>query len=242
MCTVSFIAQNGSYFITSNRDEHISRPKSFAPKEQTINSVRVLFPKDAKAGGTWFAINENEQVGVLLNGGFVPHESKGPYAKSRGLVLLEIIGSDNPLQVVKDIDLKNIEPFTLVLFVSKELVEFRWDGNKKYFSNLDSERSYIWSSVTLYDETAIEVRNRLFSKFVRETTTFTPDKVVDFHSNNHEDFENGFIIDRTTGLKTFSVTQAILSPGKTKLKHFDLLGSKKYEVDFESRQLVTSIK
>ncbi|TAI46844.1 NRDE family protein [Flagellimonas allohymeniacidonis] len=241
MCTVSFIAHNDSYFITSNRDEHISRQKAYAPKEQNINSVRVVFPQDPKAGGTWFAVNEYNQAAVLLNGGFVRHESKGPYARSRGLVLLEIIGSKNPLAIIQEMDLENIEPFTVVIFADGRLVESRWDGSKKHFSILNPEQSYIWSSVTLYDDDAIQTREELFSKFVEEHKTVTPSSIVDFHSNNHNDYENGFVIDRKTGLRTFSVTQAILKSSEVTLKHFDLLGDKRYLVDFSSNKLETSL-
>ncbi len=241
MCTVSFIAQNNTFFITSNRDEHISRQKAYAPKKQTINSVRVLFPQDPKAGGTWFAVNEYNQAAVLLNGGFVRHESKGPYARSRGLVLLEIIGSKNPLTVVQEMDLENIEPFTVVIFANGKLVESRWDGSKKHFRNLNLKKSYIWSSVTLYDDEAIQNREQLFSKFIEEHEVVSPTDIVEFHSNNHNDYENGFIIDRKTGLRTFSVTQAILNASETRLHHFDLLGDKRYEVDFPSNQLETTL-
>ncbi|MEJ0104485.1 MAG: hypothetical protein WDO19_18810 [Bacteroidota bacterium] len=36
------------------------------------------FPKDGNAGGTWFAVHENGNVIVLLNGGFKFHESAPP--------------------------------------------------------------------------------------------------------------------------------------------------------------------
>ena len=71
MCTVSFISTGDQYVITSNRDEHISRPLALQPQEETIGSVKVLFPRDPKAGGTWFALNEKGAVAVLLNGGFI---------------------------------------------------------------------------------------------------------------------------------------------------------------------------
>ena len=69
-----------------------------------------------------------------------------------------------------------------------------------------------------------------------ENTEVRPEQVVDFHSNNHQDFENGFIIDRKTGLKTFSVTQAVLDD-TTSLRHFDLLNGKKSVVSFNTDQL-----
>ncbi|MEM8846997.1 MAG: NRDE family protein [Bacteroidota bacterium] len=237
MCTVSFIANKGNYFITSNRDEHVSRPTAFEPKKELVNDMEIVFPKDPKAGGTWFAINELGHVGVLLNGAFKRHKSTGNYRKSRGLVLLDIMSKESPESYVNEIDLKGIEPFTLVLFQQGRLMELRWDENEKHGKPLSTSQSYIWSSATLYDEDAIQHRASLFSNFMKSTERLNPENIVDFHSNNHSDFENGFIIDRETGLKTFSVTQAILKEDDTSLHHFDLLNDKKSMISFNTDQL-----
>lgn len=237
MCTVSFVPSGKRYIITSNRDEHISRPSAYAPREETIGSVKVLFPKDPRAGGTWFALNENGAVAVLLNGAFVKHRPNGTYTKSRGLVLLDIIGAKNPHSVLWKMDLCHIEPFTVVFFHS-DLLEFRWDGSQKYFRPLDKSKMHIWSSTTLYDDAAIANRTSLFHQFVHNSDRIGASDVVDFHTDNHEDLENGFVIDRETGLKTFSVTQAILDQEETNLlRHIDLLDDKVFEMPFSPNQL-----
>lgn len=224
--------------MTSNRDEHVSRPLAFEPKEETRGSVKVLFPKDPKAGGTWFALNELGHVGVLLNGAFVRHQHKGPYAKSRGLILLDVIASMEPELQLQKMDLHQIEPFTLVL-LNGNLLEFRWDGNQKYFRPLDKSKNHIWSSATLYSDEVIARRAGMFDDFLKEQDQIQASDVVDFHSNNHEDFENGFIIDRETGLKTFSVTQAVIDQEGMLLRHFDLIDDKTYEMPFSTLSTVS---
>ncbi|AEM71069.1 hypothetical protein Murru_2030 [Allomuricauda ruestringensis DSM 13258] len=236
MCTVSFISSGSRYIITSNRDEHISRPLALEPREETIGSVKILFPKDVKAGGTWFGLNENGSVAVLLNGGFVNHVPTRKYVRSRGLVLLDVIASDNPFNLLQEIELYQIEPFTLVLFTTK-LLEFRWDGHQKYFRPLDGTKNHIWSSATLYKDDVIDYRSNLFQKFIDTNSKITPQEVIDFHSNNHDDFENGFIIDRDSGLKTFSVTQAVLDKKEIVMRHLDLMNDKLFEVPFSPTQL-----
>ena len=236
MCTVSFISSGGKRLITSNRDEHVSRPLALQPREETIGSVKVLFPKDPKAGGTWFALNENGSVAVLLNGGFVNHIPTGDYARSRGLVLLDVIASEQPYNLLQEMELINIEPFTLVLF-NGGLLEFRWDGHQKYFRPLDATENHIWSSATLYKDEVIQHRRNLFQKFLDANTQITASRVIDFHSNNNDDFENGFIIDRDSGLKTFSVTQAVLDGEEIVMRHLDLLNDKFFEVPFSPTQL-----
>jgi len=236
MCTVSFIYSGGRHFITSNRDEHVSRPLALQPQEETIGSAKVLFPKDPKAGGTWFALKENGSVAVLLNGGFVNHVPVGNYARSRGLVLLDVIASEQPYDLLEEMELFNIEPFTLILF-NGSLLEFRWDGHQKYYRPLDATKNHIWSSATLYTDEVIEHRRKLFQKFLDGKTQIAGSSVVDFHSNNHDDLENGFIIDRDSGLKTFSVTQAVLDDDEIVMRHLDLLNDKFFEVPFSPSQL-----
>lgn len=236
MCTVSFIYSGGKHFITSNRDEHVSRPLALRPREETIGSVKVLFPKDPKAGGTWFALNDTGSVAVLLNGGFVNHVPAGNYARSRGLVLLDVIASEQPYDLLEDMELLHIEPFTLVLF-NGNLLEFIWDGHQKYYRPLDATKNHIWSSATLYTDEVVQHRRTLFQKFLDGKPQIAGSSVVDFHSNNHDDFENGFIIDRDSGLKTFSVTQAVLDDGEIVMRHLDLLNDKLFEVPFSPSQL-----
>ncbi len=58
MCTVSFVKTADSIIITSNRDEKIIRPSAIPPKSYRVNNQNLIYPKDPKAGGTWFATNE----------------------------------------------------------------------------------------------------------------------------------------------------------------------------------------
>lgn len=230
MCTVSFISVNNKFIITSNRDEHTSRPVAFVPKEETLNNCKVIYPKDPKAGGTWFAINENGVAAVLLNGAFQKHTSTGAYAISRGLVLLNIITNPTPAFHFSNMDLKNIEPFTLILFENHKLLELRWDGMNKHRKELNTENNYIWSSATLYSKDVIKHRENLFSDFILNETTIDEGTIINFHSNNNDDFENGFIINRNNKLKTFSITQAVFNQDEIILNHHDLLNKENYSL------------
>ncbi len=227
MCTVSYIPTKDGVVITSNRDEHISRSTNLSPREKKINGQKILFPEDARAGGSWFAINESGGAVVLLNGAFENHKRTPPYAMSRGLIVLEVVAQQETIPYLEGVALKNIEPFTLVLYNGPDLWEFRWDGKKKYFSERDRSQAYIWSSATLYDKTAIHVRERLFSEFLVSGEGITAASTIGFHQNNHGDFENGFVIDRKNGLKTLSITQAVFGQQQITMNHLDLSLEKK---------------
>ncbi len=242
MCTVSFVPVPDSVIITSNRDENIQRQNAAAPAFHRLNHKKIIFPKDAKAGGTWFAAANDGTVAVLLNGAFIKHMPAPPYRKSRGLILLDIMANDEPRLLFKEIDLNNIEPFTLILFQPGSLHELRWDGNKKHDRPLDILGNYIWSSSTLYSEAIIEGRERLFNKFISNEANKTPGLVHDLHGSDHGDPENGFVINRETGMKTFSITQAVISCGSLRFMHDDLLHSKQYLETMAIPETLNTIK
>ena len=215
--------------ITSNRDEHIQRKTAAAPAFHLLPNKKIIFPKDAKAGGTWFAAAGNGVVAILLNGAFIKHIARPQYRKSRGLVLLDIIEAADPFLFFKEIDLHNIEPFTVILFQAATLRELRWDGNDKHEKLLDSSANYIWSSATLYSDEVINVRKNLFDRFIKTEKNLTVESIHDFHRYNHGDDENGFVINRQTGMKTFSITQAVIKKDTIKFLHTDLLQHQQFE-------------
>jgi Transport and Golgi organisation 2 len=229
MCTVSFVRTNNAVIITSNRDEHIGRENATAPAIQILQDKKIIFPKDARAGGTWFAAADNGTVAVLLNGALKKHIAKPPYRKSRGLILLEIIESDQPLLFFSELNLDHIEPFTVVLYQPGLLHELRWDGTSKHQRQPDISGNHIWSSSTLYSDEIIVQREDLFQQFIQSpVAAITAERIYGFHAGNNGDEENGFIINRQTGMKTFSITQAIINNNTVNFLHTDLLQQKQY--------------
>ena len=65
MCTVSFVKVKNKVIITSNRDEKVVRPNAINPKNYIVNGKNVIYPKDPKAGGTWYVINRNNEMKTL---------------------------------------------------------------------------------------------------------------------------------------------------------------------------------
>ncbi|PWA04466.1 NRDE family protein [Flavobacterium psychrotolerans] len=223
MCTVSFVCSNGKVIITSNRDEQVSRP-AILPKNYLINNKRIIFPKDPKAGGTWFAVAENTTVLVLLNGASEKHQWQPPYRKSRGLIVLDIISSDFSLMIWESINLNNIEPFTLVLYQTQKLYQLRWDGLEKELVQINEKQNYIWSSSTLYSQEIRDKRATWFYQFLKAIPEANEEELIRFHRcNNESNKENGLVINRNDTLKTLSITQAVIEQNKVELSHFDLL-------------------
>jgi uncharacterized protein with NRDE domain len=132
MCTVSFVPVKDKFIITSNRDEKTSRKIAIRPQLSVYNGQKLIFPKDADAGGTWIVMKENGDAAVLLNGAFICHDAEPPYRSSRGIILLNIFSAERPSVTFTKISLQDIEPFTLIMLENNCLYEFRWDGTEKY--------------------------------------------------------------------------------------------------------------
>jgi uncharacterized protein with NRDE domain len=232
MCTVSFVFAKGKAILTHNRDEKVARPSAIEPLKYSINQQNIYFPKDQKAGGTWYAVAENGTVLVLLNGADEKHKLKPSYRKSRGLIVLELISSNSPIEEWSSIDLSNIEPFTVVLFQYEKLYQLRWNEVDKCTLNLDVNQSHIWSSSTLYSKEIRENRVELFQNFM-VSNEISAEKIFQFHRYaKNDDSENGLIINRNNGMKTLSITQTVIEKNKVVLLYHDLQQQKDFTNTF----------
>ncbi len=233
MCTVSFVTSNGKTIITSNRDEKVIRPSAMEPKNYFINNKNIIFPKDPKAGGTWFAVDESGTTLVLLNGADEKHQVTLPYRKSRGLIVLDIISRLSPKDFWTEINLDNIEPFTLVLFQENELFQLRWDGKDKECICLDTKKNHVWSSVTLYPKEIRENRTDWFHSFLDSNAILSETEMLQFHRyTEEENQENGLVINRNDELKTLSITQSVTEMNKVAILHHDLIANTNFETTF----------
>ena len=232
MCTVSFVNANGKIILTSNRDEQVERP-ALEPRSYRIGNKNIFFPKDTKAGGTWFAVAENGNAIVLLNGASEGHEWKPPYRKSRGLIVLDLISADFPISEWETIDLVNIEPFTLVLYEKQKLYQLRWNGLDKESLELNPAHNYIWSSSTLYPQNIRETRTHWFEQFLDTKPEVNESEMFNFHRYTEDaNHENGLVINRNGFLKTLSITQTVIENGRVNLVHHDLLGQQEFANSF----------
>ena len=222
MCTVTYIPTPEGCIITSNRDEKITRERALSPQEYVIDGKKIIFPKDPKAGGTWVAHSETKII-VLLNGAREKHISKPHYRKSRGLIVLDLMAAENPLDYWKTIDLTNIEPFTIVLFENNKLTQLQWNEVEKSTTEFDAKQFHIWSSSTLYSKEIREQRKKWFQDFIKVKTNLTPEEILHFHQFTElENKEFGLQINRNDVLKTISITQCKVTSNKIKMEYLDL--------------------
>lgn len=229
MCTVSFVPLKDSFVLTSNRDEKTARP-TISPKVYVEKGIKLLYPKDEKAGGTWVVAKNEGTAIVLLNGAFENHKKKPSYLKSRGVVLMEMIKASNPLSHFSAINLKGVEPFTLIVFQNNKLVELKWDEKEKYAISHSISDSHIWSSSTLYNQAQRALRSHWFEDFSTKNNPLSPEKILSFHKNTEvENMEFGLVINRDNTTKTLSITQLKLQNNHIEMTYVDMENKEKIE-------------
>ena len=226
MCTVTYVpTNNGGFILTSNRDEQPSRSAKKLYKDQ-INQQEIIFPKDAKAGGTWIAISSGDKVVCLLNGAFEKHHHQPPYRLSRGIMVLDFFKFPNSKAFYKEYEFMGMEPFTMIVFDQGQLSELRWNEKKLHYSPLKPDEFYIWSSATLYDKKAKLKREQWFEAWKNQTNEFDQTSILDFHHRAGDgDPENDVIMNRKGIVQTVSITSIKKTQNRLDLFYLDLLSN-----------------
>lgn len=241
MCTVTFIPSNGKVFLSSNRDEKQWRKDAVKPTVYHYDSGKILFPKDADAGGTWIAIHENGNAVVFLNGGRKKHTPHPPYRKSRGLILIDLIEGATPYNSFLAVKLAGIEPFTAIIWDDQHLFECRWDGVQKYSLQLDEKLPHIWSSVTLYDEAVIKKRRNWFDVWIEQNSKPTQKEILHFHQFGGDgDCQNDFRMNREGKVFTVSVTSIAIGQQNATIKYLNLKNDNHSEESITFEKIMAS--
>ncbi len=231
MCTVSLIPTSDGFYFTSSRDERSSRP-TIPPARYTVHERSLIYPKDEKAGGTWIASDSTGKTACLLNGAFINHKKEATYRKSRGMILLESFNFASINEFSTQIDLINIEPFTLLILdhsygTFNRFDEFRWDGKNQHLKSLSITTPQIWSSATLYSQSVQDVRKQLFENWVEKHKHFEDKMILDFHNRRHGlESTDDLLMKGYNGLRTLSISQVHMKNANSAFKYLDLMRDK----------------
>lgn len=234
MCTVTYIPkENNNFILTSNRDEAYGRT-TLAPSFYDIDGVKMLFPKDAVAGGSWIGISEKSRMICLLNGGFENHIKVQDYKMSRGVVVKELLKAGDLSKAIQDFDYQGIEPFTIVAIdwsTSLIATELVWDGYKAHITVLGKEPK-IWSSSTLYDHAMKAKRRNWFADFSQDAD-WSAGSLLDFHTTGGEGNEYVDLRMNRGKLGTVSITQVEKTGEICTMTYHDFQKEEVHVTDFE---------
>ena len=236
MCTVTFIPQKKGYILTSNRDESALRsPKNISTVQR--NGQQLVFPRDKGAGGTWICMSSADRLVCLLNGAFERHQRQLPYRKSRGIMVFEFFDAPHALHFFKEYDFDNIEPFTMIIYDTGQLFDFRWDGNSTHIKELDTKEKHIWSSATLYEQSVQEKRRQWLAAWQRDRTDFSRAAILELHKKGGEGNPSiDFMMNRYNYLvQTVSITQVEKREEHYQMFYHDLITNTKREAAFMFR-------
>lgn len=234
MCTVTYVPKdNDNFILTSNRDEAYGRT-TLAPNFYNVNGVKMLFPKDVVAGGSWIGISEKSRMICLLNGGYENHVKLEGYKMSRGVVVKELLKADALSQAIEEFDYSGIEPFTIVAIDwsnTLKATELVWDGTKAHITILGKEPK-IWSSSTLYDEEMKAKRREWFAEFANDTD-WSIQSLFSFHTTAGEGDDYIDLRMNRGKLGTVSVTQVEKQDEVCRMEYNDFQKEEVHTVDFE---------
>tara|TARA_R100000935_G_C2805232_1_gene152314 strand:- start:482 stop:1189 length:708 start_codon:yes stop_codon:yes gene_type:complete len=225
MCTVSLLpilAENNGFILTSNRDEAAER-EAISPDFYSENDIKMLYPKDKLAGGTWIGLSEQKRLICLLNGEFKPHIRESNYRLSRGVVVKDLLAAVKIDEAVENYNLNNIEPFTIVAVdwnSSLRFMELVWDGKTKHFKDL-ALKPHIWSSSPLYSIEMKKSRETWFQDF-QQKNMLDSESLWKFHTSAGIGDTNMDVIMDRGFVKTQNITQVEKISEEINMRFMDL--------------------
>ena len=222
------------FYLTSNRDESLSREKVDWPYQKDFPEYKIYYPKDNQGNGTWIAADNRNNVVCLLNGAIKPHIRREKYKKSRGLIVLDVFSYDSTRDFKQFYDLEEIEPFTLVIILNGSISEFKWDGAYKYLSEYSMDKPRIWSSVTLYDPQVTKLRETWFDQWLLKTSDINRDEIFSFHKSENSDQPEYNIKMKRKMVQTLSITSVYATAGETSVIYTDLTNETSSELIIKS--------
>lgn len=229
MCTVTYIPNRSGFTLTHNRDEAPSRSSVSISRNNENPDNPIVFPRDSKAGGTWFAMSESGKTVCLLNGAFVRHHHNPPYKRSRGLMVLDFFEYDNPDRFFSEYDLEGMEPFTLIFARQGVLTELRWDEHRRHITQLPPDQPRFWCSSTLYTPEIQILREKVFLDWLQKNKRKTPRDITRLHlSGSVNDPANNFVMLRDR-VRTVSITQVVYQKKYARMRFWELLENNRDE-------------
>jgi hypothetical protein len=233
MCTVTYLPARSGFTLTHNRDEAPARSLYRIERQVLMSGNALLFPRDAKAGGTWIVTAADGRTACLLNGAFVKHQHLPPYRRSRGLMMLDFFDSTQPDVFFEQYELEGMEPFTFLLFQHGKVLEFRWDGTERYFKELPGDEPHFWCSATLYPADMQVIREKVFRDWLAVQSKLkspTPRMLLQLHlTGSVGDPAYDYVMQRDGRVQTVSITQVVARKNLARIRYLDLLGGNRDE-------------
>ncbi len=224
MCTLTYLPINDGFIFTHNRDERTDRPSTEKLQKLKVGTQVVYYPKDLEGSGSWIAYSTAGRAVALLNGGSEQYRRKSEYRHSRGLVVLDNFKYDDQANFYQNYNLKDIEPFTMIIRDQSGLWKIVHNENRTDLVELDGNTTGIWSSTSLYTKEIRSKRSEWFYDWLKQEDKPNSEKIRNFHKSAGDgDKENDLIMSRWGILKTTSISQISVEAKQTLFLYEDLV-------------------
>jgi len=223
MCTLTVVADNGTYHMAMNRDEKITRGVGVPPEMYEFDGTSVIYPSDGD-GGTWIAANEYGIGLALLNWNDIAPYGGAAKTRSRGRVIPALIDSrslSDLHEVFSVSNFKGMMPFRLVgVFPSeREIWEWRWDSTQ-----LDAQihlwESRHWFSSSLSDKQAESLRGAACRAAQDESDAGSVPWLRRLHASHLGGPGPFSVCVHREDVKTLSYTEVTCTPSTVAVEHF----------------------
>ncbi len=221
MCTVSVIPMHAGFRVVCNRDERHDRADASPPRWRTIRGVRVIYPADGEAGGTWIAASESGLVLSLLNVNLTPDEREsgqppaGRFSRGKLIPLLApSADASAAIGALREMDLDAFAPFRMVAADRTggvlRVLDARWDRRDLTLGTVEGSSACFVSS-GLGDERALP-RLDLFRELVGGAVTPAAQDV--FHNHAWPERREISVMMHRDDARTVSVTGVEVEPSR----------------------------
>lgn len=218
MCTVSWLPAPGGYTLCFNRDERHTRGPALPPERRAASGRVFLAPFDSDHGGTWLAVNDGGlTLGLLNRYGPGAVVTAGP-ARSRGLVILELIAAADvaaALRALEHSDLRRTPPFLLVALEPDRPPRIaEWDGAALAMATHHAPGLLRTSSAVTEPEVAA-ARRAQFAAAAPGTAA----ELAALHRSHHPDRGKRSVCMHREDAETRSFSQVTVTPDRVTLLH-----------------------
>jgi len=164
MCTLAWGKTSDGLWVCFNRDEQRSRPLAEPPGLHQGSHHSLIYAKDPRGGGTWFAASTGGFAIALLNRYPKGNENIKQGVYSRGKLVLDLadsISAEAAFDRFGRKDLSQYAPFFLFILGLDIVRTCAWDGSGLSFPVV---RDAFWTTSSHEPEAVVDWRNKWWAE------------------------------------------------------------------------------
>ena len=213
MCTLAWGETSEGLWVCFNRDEQRTRSLADPPRLYQGTHHPLVYAKDTKGGGTWFAVSAGGFAVALLNRYPKEIEFEKPGTRSRGRLVLDLIdapSAEAAFDRFGEEDLSPYAPFFLFILSADAVRASAWDGSALSFPIIPEA---FWTTSSHEATAVIDWRNQWWSEKCQQGIEKAASVSHLLRSTHPERPAYGATMDRKDA-RTVNQIELMLEPGQ----------------------------